>query len=58
MVYGVLGRPFRRALPIEASITATLILCLVLYGIVLWKNRTMESVKLAGVYRIFAPVLK
>ena len=58
MVYGALGRPLRRLLPLGASITAWVILCLVLYGIVLWKNRLMETVKLTGVFKIFAPVLK
>jgi uncharacterized membrane protein len=58
MVYGALGRPLRRLLPLGASITAWIILCLVLYGIVLWKNRMMETVKLTGVFKIFAPVLK
>lgn len=58
MVYGVIGRPFRRALPLSASIAATILLCLLLYSIVLWKNRMMEGVKLTGGLRIFAPVLK
>lgn len=58
MVYGLLGRPVRRALPLEASLTATIILCLVLYGIVLWKNRLLEGVKLPGALRLLAPVLK
>lgn len=58
MVYGVLGRPFRRALPLDASLTATIVLCLILYGIVRWKDRLMAGVKLTGPFRIFAPVLK
>jgi uncharacterized membrane protein len=58
MVYGVLGRPFRRGLPLEASLSATVVLCLILYAIVLWKNRIMTGVKLTGPFRIFAPVLK
>jgi len=58
MVYGVLGRPFRRSLPLEASLVATVVLCLVLYAIVLWKDRLMTGVKLTGPLRIFAPVLK
>ena len=58
MVYGVLGRPFRRSLPLEASLVATVVLCLILYAIVLWKNRIMADVKLAGPLRIFAPILK
>lgn len=58
MVYGVLGRPFRRSLPLEASLTATVVLCLILYAIVLWKDRIMTGVKLTGPIRVFAPVLK
>lgn len=58
MVYGVLGRPLRRILPIEGSLVATAILCLMLYGIVMWKNRMMETVKLTGPLKIFAPVLR
>ncbi len=58
MVYGFLGRPLRRVIPLTGSMTATMILCLVLYGIVLWKNRMMDGVKLTGALRIFAPVLK
>jgi uncharacterized membrane protein len=58
MVYGFLGRPFRRSLPLEASLVATAVLCLVLYAIVLWKDRMMAGVKLTGPIRVFAPVLK
>ena len=58
MVYGVLGRPFRRGLPLEASLVATAVLCLALYAIVLWKNRVMAGVTLTGPFRVFAPVLK
>jgi len=58
MVYGVLGRPFRRGLPLTASLGATVVLCLILYAIVQWKNRLMTGVKLTGPLRIFAPVLK
>ena len=58
MVYGLLGRPLRRGLPLEASLGAMVVLCLVLYAIVLWKDRIMAGVKLTGPFRIFAPVLK
>ena len=58
MVYGVLGRPLRRTLPLEASLMAMMVLCLVLYAIVLWKDRLMVGVKLTGPFRVFAPVLK
>ena len=58
MVYGVLGRPLRRQLPIEASLIATALLCGLLYAIVRWKDRRMAGVTLTGPFRIFAPVLK
>jgi len=58
MVYGFLGRPFRRSLPLEASLVAMVVLCLVLCAIVLWKDRLMAGVKLTGPFRVFAPVLK
>lgn len=58
MVYGVLGRPLRRALPVGWSLVVTAALCALLYAIVLWKNRKMAGVTLTGPFRIFAPVLK
>ncbi len=58
MVYGALGRPLHRALPLAGSIVATLLLCALLYVITLWKNRKMDGVQLTGPLRIFAPVLK
>jgi len=58
MVYGVLGRPLRRELPIEASLVATALLCVLLYVIVRWKDRLMTGVTLTGPLRVFAPVLK
>jgi hypothetical protein len=58
MVYGALGRPFRRELPIEASLIGTALLCGLLYAIVRWKDRLMTGVTLPGPLRIFAPVLK
>ena len=42
----------------EASLVATAMLCGLLYAIVRWKDRRMAGVKLAGPFRIFAPVLK
>ncbi len=58
MVYGVLGRPLRRELPIGWSLVATAVLCVLLFLIVRWKDRLMTGVKLAGPLRIFAPILK
>lgn len=58
MVYGVLGRPLRRELPIEGSLIATALLCVLLFAIVRWKDRLMAGVTLTGPLRIFAPILK
>jgi uncharacterized membrane protein len=58
MVYGALSRPFRRELPIEASLIGTALLCGLLYAIVRRKDRLMSGVTLAGPLRVFAPVLK
>lgn len=58
MVYGVLGRPFRRQLPLEVSLLSTALLCALLYAIVRWKDRALAGVTLAGPFRVFAPVLK
>ena len=58
MVYGVLGRPLRRELPIGWSLVATAALCVLLFLIVRWKDRLMTGVKITGPLRIFAPVLR
>jgi len=58
MVYGVVGRPLRRLLPLEASLTATLVLCGILYAIVRWKDRVMDGRELPRQLRILAPVLR
>jgi uncharacterized membrane protein len=58
MVYGVLGRPLRRELPLAASLVGTVLLCGLLYAIVRWKDRLMTGVTLPGPLRILAPILK
>jgi uncharacterized membrane protein len=58
MAYGGIARPLKRALPLELSLAATVALCALLYAIVRWKDRKMQTVQLTGPYRIFAPVLK
>jgi uncharacterized membrane protein len=58
MVYGVLGRPLRRALPLEVSLIAMLVLCAILYQIVLWKDRVMQRRTLPHALRILTPVLR
>ena len=58
MAYGGLSKPIKRALPLEASLIATVALCALLYAIVKWKDRKMQGVELRGPYRILAPVLR
>ena len=58
MVYGVLGRPLRRLLPLEASLTATVVLCLILYRIVLWRDRAIQGRALPRALRILTPIFK
>lgn len=58
MAYGGIAKPIKRALPLELSILAAAALCALLYLIVKWKDRKMQTVELTGAFRIFAPVLK
>ena len=58
MVYGMMGRPLRRMLPVELSLLATVVLCGLLYLIVRWKDRKLQDVRLTGPFRILSPVLK
>jgi hypothetical protein len=45
-------------LPLEASLTATAVLCLILYGIVLWRNRVIQGRELPRALRILTPILR
>ena len=58
MVYGVIGRPLRRLLPLEASLTATAVLGLILYGIVRWRDRALHGRDLPRGLRLLTPILK
>lgn len=58
MAYGGISKPIKRALPLEVSLLATVALCALLYAIVRWKDRKMQTVELKGAFRILAPVLK
>ena len=58
MAYGGVARPFKRALPLELSLVATVALCALLYWITRWKDRKMRDVELTGAFRVLAPVLK
>ena len=58
MVYGVIGRPLRRLLPLEASLTATALLCLILYSIVVWRDRLLQGRELPRSLSLLMPILK
>jgi uncharacterized membrane protein len=58
MAYGGIATPFKRALPLELSLAATVALCMLLYGITRWKDRKLREVRLTGPLRILSPVLK
>ena len=58
MVYGVIAQPIRHALPLWMVQLGWAALCVVLYGIVLLKNRLMEGRELPRRARIFAAVLR
>jgi uncharacterized membrane protein len=58
MVYGVVAEPIKRALPLGMSLTATALLCVLLYGLVGLKNRLVARYGLPGPWRILAPVIR
>ncbi len=58
MAYGSLANPLKRSLPLEGSILAALALSVVLYGIVIAKNRLIASRGIPRSLRVLAPVLK
>jgi uncharacterized membrane protein len=58
MVYGAAAIPLRRSMPWEMSVTAAVLLCVLLYGLVRLKNRMMEARSLPPRYRLLAPILK
>ena len=58
MVYGVLAEPIKRQLPLWTTLAATALLCVLLYGLVLLKNRWLERYELRGPWRLLAPVIR
>ena len=58
MVYGLVAEPIKKQLPLWATQVAWLLLCLALYGVVIWKNRMLEGYELPRRARIFAAVLR
>jgi uncharacterized membrane protein len=58
MVYGLIAEPIKKQLPLWETQLAWLLLCLVLYCVVIWKNRMLEGYELPRRARIFAAVLR
>jgi uncharacterized membrane protein len=58
MVYGVIAEPIKRSLPLSMSLTATALLCVGLYGLVILKNRLLARHGLPGPWRLLAPVIR
>jgi hypothetical protein len=58
MVYGVMAMPIRNVLPLWLVQLGWLGMCVLLYGIVLLKNRWMANRELPRRARIFAAVLR
>jgi uncharacterized membrane protein len=58
MVYGVIAGPLKQALPLWGALAGTLLLVLLLYALVLVKNRLLEQHGLHGAFRILAPVVR
>jgi uncharacterized membrane protein len=58
MVYGIIAEPLKRQLPLWSVLVGTLLLCVLLYRLVLIKNRFLERHELRGPARVFAPVLR
>jgi hypothetical protein len=58
MVYGVIAGPLKQTLPVWGSLAGTFLLVLVLYLLVLVKNRWVEEHGLPGRLRLLAPVVR
>jgi uncharacterized membrane protein len=58
MVYGVIAEPLKGSLPLWGSLVGTALMTLLLYGIVVMKNRLLERHELRGPFRILAPVVR
>jgi uncharacterized membrane protein len=58
MVYGVIAEPIKQTLPLWQSLIGTAVITLVVYWLVLVKNRWLERHELTGALRWLAPVLR
>ena len=58
MVYGVIAEPIKGTLPLWASLAGTGLLSLLLYGVVVFKNRWLARHELRGPARVLGAVLR
>jgi acyltransferase len=58
MVYGVIAEPLKRQVPLWGALAGAAALTLVLYLLVLLKNRLRERYELRGAFRLLAPVIR
>jgi acyltransferase len=58
MVYGVIAEPIKRSLPLWQALVGTVLITLLVYALVLLKNRWLERHELKGSLRWLAPVLR
>ena len=58
MVYGIVALPLRNHLPLGRALLGTALLILLLYVIVIVKNRLLERYELRGPLRLLAPVVR
>ena len=58
MVYGVIAEPIKQTLPLWQSLIGTVLITLVVYWLVVAKNRWLERHELTGSLRWLAPVLR
>jgi acyltransferase len=58
MVYGLIAEPIKGAMPLWLVQLAWALMCVLLYRIVLWKNRVLEGYELPPRAKIFAAVLR
>ncbi len=58
MVYGVIAEPLKQRLPLGGALAGVALLTVLLYGLVLLKNRLLARHELRGPFRILAPVVR
>jgi hypothetical protein len=58
MAYGALALPLKRSLPWELAVFGALVLSVLLYGLVAWKNAWMDRRSLPLRLHFLAPILK